>query len=290
MLFRSDDLDKDVIVEVTLYDEKSNDDLDDENDDKTVNKKDNEEFEFELEVPDDPNDIESDELILAVKAYEDGKEDSVCQQESINLKVNIEDDDLRIKNAEFFPSTLSCSMETKLNINVVNYGNDDQEAILSISNSQLKISKTSEAFNIESFDSDDNSISKDVGLNLENVKPGVYDFTVNLEYNGQIDSVNIPLEVVECGKTTNFIENKQVKKIKDKVVSSTKSIKNSSKISVLAGSNSSPKKTVRKEEIDEIVFFEPLPQGSASVIFLAAFNILMLIGITYMLKIHILKK
>ncbi|HLC74195.1 MAG TPA: lamin tail domain-containing protein [Candidatus Nanoarchaeia archaeon] len=286
----NDDLDKDVIVEVTLYDEKSNDDLDDENDDKTVNKKDNEEFEFELEVPDDPNDIESDELILAVKAYEDGKEDSVCQQESINLKVNIEDDDLRIKNAEFFPSTLSCSMETKLNVNVVNYGNEDQEAVLSVSNSQLKISKSSEVFNVESFDSDDNSISKDVGLNLENVKPGVYDFTVNLEYNGQIDSVNVPLEVVECGKTTNFIENQQVKKIKDKVVSSTKSIKNSSKISVLAGSNSSPKKTVRKEEIDEIVFFEPLPEGSASVIFLAAFNILLLIGITYMLKLHILKK
>ncbi|MBS3146256.1 lamin tail domain-containing protein [Candidatus Woesearchaeota archaeon] len=288
----NNDVDKDIRVQVKLYDKDNGKELDDDDERQKINKRDKEEFTFELDIPDEADDVEGDKLILSVKAFDQDNEGLECQQEDINLDIELLDNDLRIEDAEFYPNVISCDMNTKLDINIVNYGKDDQSAILKIQNEQLKFEKVSEAFEVEAFDSDDNSENIQVPINLGKINNGVYDFIVTLDYNSESDSVSVPINVDDC-INNNKIETKSTKKTSNSIVSVGKNTKKST-ISVKANTNSNtisnPQRTVQKEEIDQIVFFEPLPEQSVPVIFLAALNILMLIGIAFLMKMHVLKR
>ena len=279
----NNDVDKEVNVEAILYSD--NEELEDDNDNNRIKKKTSEEFEFELEIPKDPKDVKDEKLKLYVKAYEDGKENVECQEETIDLKLNIEDDDLRINDAEIFPLELSCSRNADLTVKIVNYGKDDQNAILKVTNSELNINEASEEFEIEAFDSDDNSVSKDINLNLNDAKEGTYKFTVNLEYNNKVDSKEVELRIEECGVSSIKSDGNS-----NNVKVDSKSNKKTNTINVKSGNSQIVKKQVNKEEINKIIFYEPIPGQSKPVIFLAAINILMLIGIAYMLKLHLFRK
>ena len=88
--------DTDVVVEAILYDMENGDELVSvESDSISLDTDDDEEEAVDLTLT-VPMDVDSNDIRLFVKAYEDGNEDENCNYESVELDFNRENDDVRV--------------------------------------------------------------------------------------------------------------------------------------------------------------------------------------------------
>tara|TARA_Y100000310_G_scaffold342624_1_gene446633 strand:- start:1130 stop:2734 length:1605 start_codon:yes stop_codon:yes gene_type:complete len=177
---------------------------------QTINIEDNEDetFEMELEIPLDGKDIEDgEELTIYLKAFDDDNEQSNCIQDSIPIDIELEKYDVRIVEEKtlFFPSTVACGEITTLNVELINVGEKDVEVQVTVDNSELEISETSQTFELEEFSSEEENeeIKRFDLLIPENINLGEYFFTIMASFSGNQDSFKIPLNVVACDPSLN---------------------------------------------------------------------------------------
>ena len=155
--------DKDVIVEAFLWNMNENQEIIDlESDATDVEEGKDEDFTLTFTMPTDESDLgSSDNLILYVKAYEDGEEGTQCNQISEELNGKRENTDIQITRFAASKSIVQCSESVNFQIDVENAGKrEDKDVTISLLNTDLELSMVSESFTLNKFDKSDNAASK----------------------------------------------------------------------------------------------------------------------------------
>ncbi len=150
--------DLDVIVEATLFDVSEDDELDEfESDEEEIKDGDDNTFDIELEVPLDGDLDEDGEFIIFVKAFEDREEDTNCDEDSIEVDIEREDNDVVIESISLTPSSVRPGDTVQLSVDVLNVGSNDQDDVtVEIVGNTLGIDERSESFNLDrATDNDD---------------------------------------------------------------------------------------------------------------------------------------
>ena len=115
-------------------------------------------MELTLEIPDD---IEADNNFVLLVVAEDGE--SFCNQIYNDIEIT-RDEKVEIESVTFNPSIASPGRNMEVQIKVKNLGEEEEDVTIRIENSELKISKASEEFQLEAYVEDD---TETVTLNIE---------------------------------------------------------------------------------------------------------------------------
>ena len=201
------DNDLDVGVEAFLFNE-NGDEIDSEDGGtENIDESDDFEFEFSITIPNDPDEVDDgDRLTLYVKAFDDDNEDEQCIVDSVNVDIQLEDDDVEIESATITPSTAICGETVSAVTKVINIGNDDQDDVfVTIKNAALSIREVTERFTLKEFadDQDAKSTKRLSFIVPPNTKEGSYpiDFEVTFG-SGETASDTVFLNVGQCSGTT----------------------------------------------------------------------------------------
>ena len=196
-------------VEAFLFNDNRNI-ADASSDTKRIDDSKDETFELFLRVPLESEDFdEDDEVTLFVKAFDDEFEELNCVQAKQKVDIKLEKDDIIIDEEEsrLFPSVAACGDTISASIRVMNIGDDDNnDVVVSIENSELRINEKSERFNLESFNSDeDNNALRQFQIKLPpTAKPKKYDLNVKVNFDGGSDTLRLPMEVSSCRTQPQF--------------------------------------------------------------------------------------
>ena len=192
-------------VEAYLYDE---DEVIESTSSSTENIEEGEDetFYLSIKIPTDSRNINEDEdYTLYVKAFDDDHEEDECIQESLSIDIKLDKHEIIIEEStRLLPSTAFCGETVSLVVDVTNIGEKDEDVTITVDNSALNIQETSDSFEVENFDSDnDNEGSRTFRLDIPvDASEGTYDFKVKASFSGDYTSTNLPLTVASCESTT----------------------------------------------------------------------------------------
>ncbi|MEM3113234.1 MAG: putative Ig domain-containing protein [Candidatus Pacearchaeota archaeon] len=179
-------------VETHLYDLTEDESLDDNDDSVRIGKGKTENIELELKIPDDADD--SNKFAVYVIAESDNKE---CNIAFTNIKIEREDDAMKISKFNINPATTSRNQEVFFEITVQNIGADDQDdVVINVYNKDLKLNIKSDGFEVERFNEDDKKTKSFSFMIPENVKLGVYNISVDVLFNNNKISSESSLTII----------------------------------------------------------------------------------------------
>jgi hypothetical protein len=157
-----DDQDMDVVVEAILY----NLDQDEEiatvdSSSKEIKDGKDEDFDLEMTIPSSNDLDEDDQIVLYVKAYEDGDEDINCNYDSVELDFKRESHQVVVEKFTISPSSVSCNELVNFVVGVENTGKKDQEDVeIRVTHPELGLDLVSNRFDLDKFDKSSNDASK----------------------------------------------------------------------------------------------------------------------------------
>ncbi len=205
---RDEDIEiEDVLVTITIRDIDDGDDLEEESREFDIDpgkRSDRESIEFNI-----PSDVESGDydVEFIVEGWDEDSGYHKIEWE-LTLEVTKDRDDIRLRRFNTDQSTLSCNRYTMLNIELMNYGRNDQdEIIVEIENSELGINFKEEYIEIDEGDNWRKSYPITIS---DNVKQGTYRVTAKVYYDSDdyydddfiIDAYNIiDIVVQDCVET-----------------------------------------------------------------------------------------
>ena len=155
--------DKDMIVEAFLWNVDENSEIASaESDSINIDNGKKEDFDLTLTVPTDESDLGSDDdLILYIKASEDGEEEKECAEKSVSLEGKRESKDARVTRFAVNPALVQCGRQVGMQVDVENMGRrEDKIVTLSIKSPELGLDLTSESFVLDAFDESGNVASR----------------------------------------------------------------------------------------------------------------------------------
>lgn len=209
------DEDKDIVVEVALYNINEDDVEEEADDEKEIRDGRDETFEFVFDVPDD---FEDDDYIIYVKAYEDNNEESECVEGAIEIDLEREKHDVIIKDFSINPSSVIAGKSFDVFTEVQNIGKNDEDVYIILEIKELDVSTESETFELEEFGEDD-SFSETFSIKIpENAQKGDYNIIVRVIFDDEEDKREYTVSVLEkepVQKETIFL-NKEIVEIKEK--------------------------------------------------------------------------
>ncbi|MBT3262503.1 putative S-layer protein [Candidatus Woesearchaeota archaeon] len=159
-------------------------------------------FYMTLKIPTDNDDIdENKDYELYIIAYDDDNDDEECTQADININIELEKHQITLEDTtRFISSSTQCGSEVSLIVDVINTGDKDEDVMIVVENSELGIYETSDTFELEDFNSDDdNQASRTFNFEIpSNIQEEVYNFVVNAVYSGNSEKITLPLDVWSC--------------------------------------------------------------------------------------------
>lgn len=189
----SNDKDLDMRVKAVLYNKDDEDELESDSDDVDVDEHDSETLTLTLEVPDDVDD--GDDIIVFVKAFEDGSEDEQCNEDKVGIDVKREKHDVSIEKLRLTPTSLSCDRSFSLSFTADNIGKSDESLHFTVSQSALGVDFESEQFDLDEGD----SISRSVSFELpDEVSQGSYPVDVTLYFGDGSEFATALVNVLDC--------------------------------------------------------------------------------------------
>ena len=149
----------DVMVTAFLYDVDEDDKVEEvDSDTDDIDKNDDVNFDLDLEVPIDVQ--AGDEFILFVKGFEDGNEDEHCAEGQLSIDITREKHDVIIptNGINILPTqTVKQGESFDVTVKVINVGSSNEDGVtVKLSIPDLKISETSESFDLDDGESNDN--------------------------------------------------------------------------------------------------------------------------------------
>jgi len=135
--------------------------------------------------------------------FDDNNPNATIDSASMTLTLNVEKEkhNVIISRAELSKNNLGCSLQTTLNTQIMNLGQEEEEeAVLEIASEELKINvKDTVDLTEDPFD-DENVYSKNVAINAKDLKPGTYPITIRAYRNtDNLEATkNVELVVAEC--------------------------------------------------------------------------------------------
>lgn len=193
-------------IVATLEEMGDEDDQEEEDEIDKIKPGDKESVTFTFEVPEEVDEGTYDLELEIDGEDEDGTDYDITL--SIEVEVEKKSDQMTFKKAMFTPSTVRCSRETQLSINVKNIGSSDQDnAQLTIRSSPLGISEN-DFFDVEEgdYDDDDTEFEKRYSFNIPtNVRAGTYDVELKAYYedDDEYERKTVTLTVEACDGTSD---------------------------------------------------------------------------------------
>ena len=179
-------------VEAHLYDLKDDSSLDDNEDSIRIDKGKTETANLELNIPDDVDD--SNKFAIYVFIENDNNE---CNTAFTNIKIEREDDAMKISKFNINPATTSKGQEIFFEISVENIGADNQDdVILNVYNKELNLDIKSDSFKVEKSGDDDKETKSLTYKIPENVKLGTYNITLDVLFNDNKVSSESSLTII----------------------------------------------------------------------------------------------
>src|SRR3989344_1806839 len=179
-------------VEAHLYDLKDDSSLDSNDDSIRIDKGKTETVNLELTIPDDVED--SNKFAIYVFVENDNNE---CNTAFTNIKIEREDDAMKISKFNINPATTSKGQEIFFEISVENLGADNQDdVILNVYNKELNLDIKSDSFKVEKSGDDDKETKSLTYKIPENVKLGTYNITLDVLFNDNKVSSESSLTII----------------------------------------------------------------------------------------------
>jgi len=179
-------------VEAHLYDLKDDSSLDSNDDSIRIDKGKTETVNLELTIPDDVED--SNKFAIYVFVENDNNE---CNTAFTNIKIEREDDAMKISKFNINPATTSKGQEIFFEISVENIGADNQDdVILNVYNKELNLDIKSDSFKVEKSGDDDKETKSLTYKIPENVKLGTYNITLDVLFNDNKVSSESSLTII----------------------------------------------------------------------------------------------
>ena len=205
-----DNDDMDVKIEALLYNTDKDKKLDSYVISKNINDDDTEVFKFKLNF----DDVKDDDVKLYVKAYNDD-DDLMCKSDDVNLDVSVPDHKVTINNPTLSPAIVACGDRVVGNALLKNVGDNDENVVLDVFNTQLGLSLNSQSFELKE-DEDENTRALDFAFNTpENAKDGSYPVTLRVRYGGQETNSQVTLVLQGCSAATQVQKSTSVQSSTD---------------------------------------------------------------------------
>lgn len=179
--------DLDIAVEAFLYNV-DQDDVIDRFETQEQEIKDNEEeiYDLTLSIPLQLEDLdEDDDLIMFVKAFEDGNEEDHCDiflSGKSDFEFIREDDDVVVENLFISKTSVIPNEKIRASVDILNVGNDDQnDVVVELKNSELGINLRSTRVDLERAGDKDEDATVNFDVTIPaTANPGDYTFTVSI--------------------------------------------------------------------------------------------------------------
>jgi hypothetical protein len=127
-------------------------------------------------------------------------------KQTINLDYDIEIEkekhNLVIVKKELSPESICPTNQLKLELEIANIGEKDEEVLLTISNEELNIN-IQEKFDLDEGDEDDSVYRKEFFLDLPNISPGEYELEINLDYSEDVRE-DVTLTIEDCDQSSTI--------------------------------------------------------------------------------------
>ena len=148
----------DVIVEAFLYNVDQDEEIERvESEPEDIDEGDGTTFDLDLEIPLEEDLDENDQYVLFVKAFEDGEEDKHCGEDQIDLDVEREKHDVRVKSIQIVPASAEPGEFVDVTVNVINIGSSDEDDVtVRIFEPDIGWDQTSASLDLEDGESNDN--------------------------------------------------------------------------------------------------------------------------------------
>jgi uncharacterized membrane protein len=194
---------QDIIVTVTIEDIDEGDDLEEESDEFDLDANENKRVTLKFGLP-----LKVDEGQYTVRIKVEGEDEHNIEhvvEWTLELEVDKESHEIKIRKAELTPSEVSCVRSSILDVRLINLGADDEdEVFLTITNSDLGININEGPIEMESDPDDDtNTYDKRVPINLDkDFKAGVYQLEIRAyrDVDRLEDVLRPQLTVKECAE------------------------------------------------------------------------------------------
>lgn len=210
---------EDVVITATLLDV-DGDDLDEESEDFDLDQGDSETITLEFDLFGEDLDEESYTLVIVVEGEGvDGSEHESTYE--IEVDVDRESHKVTIKKATLSATTLQCSRQTTVTVEVENVGTKDEDDIeIRLVNTALGIDEITTSFNLEEYSDNDNDRTHKFYLNLEDVAASTYPLTIELYRDGDLEeSEELTLSVLDCVTTTTTTQTQPTTSTPDELAS-----------------------------------------------------------------------
>jgi hypothetical protein len=179
--------DIDFTIETELYDLTTDDIIDENSLDDSLDDEDDD-YELELKIPYDID--SSDDYVVNIKVYEEDEEDTQCKQDSISIELKKRTHDLVI-DKKSFNSIIACNSPLGLTLKIANSGKKDEDnTVVRVSNSALNFSAEQER-DINSGDSETFYFNDLVPI----VAPGKYTFDIRVSSDSVTDYDSFQIEL-----------------------------------------------------------------------------------------------
>ena len=194
---------EDIIVTITIEGADDGGDLEEETDEFDLEQDSNTRKELEFDIP---LNVREDGYNIIIEAKGDDR-NSVEHSAKLELTLNVDrkSHEVVINSYTLSPISVGCDRKSTLEVEIMNIGaNDEDEARLTIKNSDLRIDIDEPNIKLnEDPDDDENTYEKKVSIELpEDLKAGNYQIETRAYYNNNIleDVKTAVLEVKDCPK------------------------------------------------------------------------------------------
>ncbi len=213
----------DIVVEVTIEDiEEDGDDISEETNDFNVDAGRDKKVRLNLKVPTEV-DEESYRARIDIRGIDD-KGDLHIVNWVVDLVVEKDNHDIKIRRFDLRPSPLSCNRVLTINTDLINIGSKDEDDInLEIFSPELDILKTVTGIELEEG-TEDNIFDEDYTFNIdENVLPGIYPVNINIKYDDDSEEEDrtVDLTVEDCYRSSSFNQPLASDLVETRILSST---------------------------------------------------------------------
>jgi len=194
--------DKDVKVEVGLYNLDNSRKVQGFSSTKNINDDSEKTYTFEFSL--NTEDIDSDDdYAIFIKAYDRDEEEDTCLQETFDVELTVPEHKVLMESLNLNPTTVTCGNTVTGTVLLTNVGENNERVVLTATNPDLGLSYTSPDLFLTSDDDSDSSVYHTFSLiTSANAKAGSYPVAVTARYSGETTE-DIRTVAIQCGGTTS---------------------------------------------------------------------------------------
>lgn len=195
------DEDLDVEVFASLYDVTNDEEVESDSEGVSIESGDKEDVELSIPITD--IDDENEYVVYVRAEGEDGID--YCNQKYREIKIQRKKYDVQIKRFDV-PETVNCGEIAEARVSIENLGKRDEDVILSVDNSELKIHAVSQEINLEKYDEDNSAETSFIMIIPEDAESREYTIEAKAKYSKE-SSASRQIKVTCQKKQTISIEN-----------------------------------------------------------------------------------